>query len=212
MAHTVEVGDVLQMRILTRLGSQPGIVIRHWEVTNLVNPTGTLIEYLAEYFDGLLHTLVKAVLVAAAEYVGVGIKRLFPNPTDESLSLGNTGVGTVAGHACPPQTAGLIRLNTGSAGRKNRGRAYLPFPGEASCAAGGIPEAAYITSAQAVAGVLKDVHTPADAVPNQSTLIPVILHKDPTPPRTIQITTATVLPAWATQRRRGLLTQGATVP
>lgn len=209
--HELVVGDLLQMRLMTRFQGQPGIIIKHWRVKTIVTPTAPTTADLADYMEGIFAPLLKAILVAAAEWIACGIKRLSPNPTDEAISNASYGNGSVAGDACPPQTAGLIKLVTGIAGRANRGRAYLPFPGEASCATGGIPSTTYITAAEAVGNDLSQVHTFANAATDSAEVEPVVLHRGDPLTGTL-INGYFVKPAWATQRRRGLLSQESSVP
>jgi len=65
-------------------------------------------------------------------------------------------VGTAAGDVCPYQTQGLLRLSTSTviAGRRLRGRLFIPGVPEAQNAAAGVPSSGYVTDVTAGGGTL----------------------------------------------------------
>lgn len=102
--------------------------------------------------------------------------------------------GTTSGTGTPPQVALLIRKETGLAGRRNRGRMFVPQPGNNNVGEDGLvnptPLATYQTAADAF---LADLET---------NLVPmVLLHEDsgiaPTPVSALVVSNVV-----ATQRRR----------
>lgn len=102
--------------------------------------------------------------------------------------------GTTSGTGTPPQVALLIRKETGLAGRRNRGRMFLPQPGNNNVGEDGLVNATPLATYQAAADAFL-----ADLATN---LVPmVILHEDsgiaPTPVSALVVSNVV-----ATQRRR----------
>jgi hypothetical protein len=67
---------------------------------------------------------------------GVSAKGIFPQLSDEAFDATGAGAGAIAGGALPSFCAGLVDIKTGSGGRRNRGRMFLPPPLETQVAAG----------------------------------------------------------------------------
>lgn len=61
---------------------------------------------------------------------GVRAKRIYPALTDEVEYTTGAGPGAGTGEALPSFVAAKVELKTGTGGRRNRGRMYLPGPTE----------------------------------------------------------------------------------
>lgn len=199
MPVTFAVGDVLQMRVMTYLSPQLGENLLHYSVT-AVGGTPTT-DNVAQWFDSVAAPVYKAVLTAAATYVGTNMRRLFPGPTTETLANVNTGLGGSGITPLGMQVSGLITKQTGLVGKANRGRVFLPFPSTADISVTGVPIAGYLTNAGALGRALLVTPLVLTVGASSLTVQPVLLHR----------ATSTVTPlddfrvssAFATQRRRG---------
>lgn len=108
-------------------------------------------------------------------------------------------VGTSAGGPVPPNTSVLVKKVTGSGGRRNRGRMFVPSPDELQVGSDGALAAAYRTAWQTNIDQLKvggTIHT-AFGFLNE----PVLFHETGTQTPT-PITDLTIDTRVATQRRR----------
>lgn len=197
------VGDVWQVKVYCRSGGQTAINVRHFRVASQ-NGTGATGLQVATFFDGLAATVYKAAISGLTEYRGVGAQQIKPTPPGlEWLSATLSGAGSGGASLLPEQVCGIITLNTGLAGRANRGRVYVPFPAEdKNSDTLAIPAAAYITLLDGVRLFWTTTRDVPDAVSaNRSQLIPVIYHR--AGGTTTDIVGGASRAKWATQRRRG---------
>lgn len=109
--------------------------------------------------------------------------------------IGN-GAGSGSNDLCPPNTAFLIRKVTAAGGRKNRGRAFVPWVQEALCEDSGI-----LTSGTPAA--ITDAFTDLSAAVGTALEVvgPVLFHSNPVDAPT-PITSYACQSLVATQRRR----------
>jgi hypothetical protein len=141
-----------------------------------------------------------------AEYDGCSCQRFMgPLPLEEPQfsTLGFPQTGTVTGDLLPPDKSGIISWKTGKAGRKYRGRSYIPFPGEASNNVNGLPETAYVTSLTALLGALMTPTLIDDGMGNTVQLAKVIYHGRVVSSPYDLVTTGIAKDLWAVQHRRG---------
>lgn len=200
MPYTVGVGDVLRLRIVTYTSSQIGVNTAHFKVTAIAG-TATTDAAIAAAFDTALAPRYAAVLSVGARYRGTSIQKIFPLPPKvPQAAVSNDQPGTVAGDMMAGQVAGLIWAKTTNAGPTERGRMYLPFVGETSNAATGVPVAGYVTD---ISDIADEVYSPVTigAGGNTATLDPVIWHRGTLTATGIDSFGARTV--WATQRRRG---------
>ena len=131
------------------------------------------------------------------------VQKLRPLPMlVEVCTANDVGPGVVLGEALPRQSAGLIRLKSAMAGRSGRGRAYIPFPGEADNTVGAVPTPGYGTRLAILAGLLGSAVDVTEGV-NTEAWAPVVFHRTT---GTADLIVATqVINLWHTQRRRGSL-------
>lgn len=183
------------------LGNQAGLVVWHWECAASEN-AGQALGDVAAYCDAQHGPLLKSMLSGSATYYGTLIRRVFPVPLSvpawENLL---TGIGGRGGDPLPTQTCGLISWQTAKAGRKYRGRSFIPFPSETDSADPPQPSAAYRGFLSAI-GAARSTPILVGAA-NSVRLLPVIYHrKDHT---WDEILAFKIRLFWATQRRRGFL-------
>ena len=193
-------GEVYQARFVAQFGNQVSINVRHYVVTN-VTGAGRTAQQMAAYLDGVFAPLYKLCISAIAIWRGTGLKRLQPTPEIEYSSTANAGVGALAGDPLPPQTAGLVGLQTTVPGPSGHGRVYMPFPTESVNDANGLCTAAYQILILAVGNQLAQTQTQtvgADSV----TVWPIILHRDTGFNDKLILGGTYVRNRWATQRRR----------
>ncbi len=130
MPDPVAVNDILRIKTFCFQPPQVGINIRFAIVTSVVGVINTA--DVAAVYDGLVQGPYKALLSNPSTYVGVNCQRIFPGtPTFPAGTQVSAGVGTAGATALPAQVSGIITTQTGLAGRKFRGRSYIPFPATA---------------------------------------------------------------------------------
>ena len=192
-------GNFYQVRVLAVLAPQIALNVFHYDVTATTG-TGATEAQIALAFDNLLAAAYKAVMANPATYRGVGTKKVYPTQGLESISIANVGVGTGGANTLPFQTAALLHIQTALAGRKGRGRAYLPFPPVAGATAGGEMAAGYVALCDAVGTALKTGVT-AGGGGNTNTFTLGVYHRQTS---AMDLWTSVACMAkWATQRRRG---------
>lgn len=193
-------GDIYQVRIECGFGTQASENIRHWRVSAVVTPEATPLQ-IATIMNLTFAPHYKALLSSSATYRGVGVRRIFPLPlTVETVVSSQAGPGLVTGDPLPKQTSGVITLRTGFAGRKFRGRVYVPFPGESDNTGSGFPGGGYLNALIALAPDFQTEFTVVNGA-GSSVLVPIIWHRRT---MTFDAITSTVHRLiWGTQRRRG---------
>lgn len=157
---------------------------------------------------------MKAILSTEAKYEGVIIQKVFPLPlTDAVGSVVAAGPGDRVGELMPLYVCGALTKLTGLAGRRFRGRAYIPFPLEIDNTSVVRPTVAYVTLLNALA-TFAAIPRVVGVLPNTITVQPVIFHKPPpvVVPNFNHITTVTANPYWTSQRRRSNVFRSDTIP
>lgn len=197
----MEIGDLLEVKIFCRRVTQAGINIRHYNVI-AKGGAGVSSTDIAAFLDPIFAPLYKAVLTAEGRYEGVTCQRIRPvPPLVEGISASASGFGTVTGDTLPKQTAGVISLVTEFAGRRYRGRVYVPFPGETDSDSTGAPVAAYVTRLQAIANAFLPIRVITVGI-NSNQIQSVVFSRVPPETRT-PVVGAVAVNIFGTQRRRG---------
>lgn len=145
MAIPLQLGDVLRFTSVCRFNEQNGLNVWFARVEDLTD-NGATLEECAEQVAAQWGLFVRGVMSDQADYQGLFLERIGPNPTDKYLELFENGPGTRLGDALSSQTAGLIKLTTGLPGRGFRGRKYFPFPSESDSTTEAQPGAVYINN------------------------------------------------------------------
>jgi len=191
--------DFWTVRVACITEDQAAINVLNYKIGTVVGG-GVTDADAAATFDALFAPLYKALLSEEAEYYGVAVQRFFPTPRTVAIPIvASRGAGSVTGDMLPGQVSGIISLVTDFAGRKYRGRMYIPFPGEADNV-DHIPTSSYETrlNSLAVAVVTPVVVT---AGGDSAEFRPQIYHRGTS--TSDSITGSNSKRLWATQRRRG---------
>lgn len=143
--------------------------------------TGTWNQTETDSVSDALAAPYKAQLGTGSRYNGVHILVGNDGPLGEFDSATTAGGGTRSGDLVSPQVQGLLKKSTAFAGRKNRGRMFIPDMSEAQVDNGGLINSGGQALLQDIANAWRI------AVPAASGLItdPVILHTDATAPTVI---------------------------
>lgn len=116
-------GDVLLTTIQGSLFGQRTITTFHWAITS-IPPNTNLLTVLTNLEANLLPDF-RTLLSQDWDGIELTGRRLFPGPT-RSYSVAINGSGLVVATSCPPSVAGVISRFTNQAGKKGRGRIYVP--------------------------------------------------------------------------------------
>lgn len=197
------IGDDYQVKFYCKCVPQIGINIRHFAITGQViaQPEQELADMISTRFA----TKYKALLGSFSTYFGCLTQKLVAGlwVTQATSKLGN-GIGS-NGETLPMQVAGIVTLKTLTPGRRGRGRAYIPFPGEMGndgTLSAPAPNAAYLANLVLLGNDFDSVVLPGVTVPgNTITLAGAIFHRSTT--TFTDIVGITAQAKWATQKRRG---------
>lgn len=195
------VGDILEATIRCHSRDQDGLNIRHYSVTAATGGGVTFAEVASNLFNRLAAAYV-AIMNGTASFHSVSVRRVAPiPPSAPEVTILAPVINIGGGPPAPRQVTGVIGLFTGVAGRKGRGRVYVPFPSNVHVDDGS-PTNAYVAGLQGIAAQLLGVVTVTGGVAGTSAeLIPVLYHRLT---RTANaITNATGRARFGTQRRRG---------
>lgn len=201
MAYTIAAGDSLQVAFASRLGNQLGVNVRGFKVQAQIG-TGLDSTGLLAALDALYKPLYLNILPQLAEYSYTSMKRLKPTASDLEVKTSAGAAGGIASDPCTSQSAVVVTLGTGFAGRANRGRMYIPFPPLSGLLNSTPPTPTLIY--QALIAQLAAQYVSVNVVTtggNGWTLLPVLLKPAPNPD--VLITTYIVRGKFGTQRRRG---------
>jgi len=196
------VGDKIQLLSRCQMFGQAGIWARQYRVTAVVDVDWDKTK-LANAFFIAIKAATKALMTADGSFVYVAAKKIGVTPPDpEFRSTEAAEAGTAGGDPLPTQVSGIITIQTAFAGRKYRGRMYVPFPSEGMNDVTGKPSAAYLVLLANLANVmLADPVTLTDGG-NSIDLEPILWHRAT---NTFDVvTSARMNQKWATQKRRGI--------
>lgn len=192
--------EIWRVRVGCYSPTQAAINTVHYKIQN-VQGTGATDAQMATLLNNAWAPLYKAILSDLTFYQGLSVQRIFPAPPTVPVVLTNLeGAGVAAGDLLPGQVAGIIKTKTAFAGKKYRGRIYLPFPSEGSNEPPGRPTAVYEGAAQNLANSMFALGVVGGAG-NTVDIIPVVYHR--AGQTTDNITSSDAQRKWATQRRRG---------
>jgi len=198
VSNTVVLGDVWEFGIVCSTVDQYSINVRHYRVSATAGASVDD-ESAIGALSGFVEGPYKAMLSSQARFHGVFLQRLKPNKTARLINKLDAGPGEVDDELLPRQTAGVVKLRSGVAGRSKRGRVYLPFMAESFNSVAGQPTAAALTAMTNVAAALTTTRT-VGAGGNTAVFIPVIFSRKNN--TTEDIAGYAVRGRWGTQRRR----------
>lgn len=197
------IGDTWNVTIVCSAGTQVSQNVKQLHVASLAG-SGLNGPDFADAISTSLSSYFKSILNVGAKFEGVKVQRLFPNPGQPIVSTASNGVGLVSGDLAPPQTAGLVKLQTGASGRRGRGRIYLPFPSESDSTSAGKPSATYLNNIDGIG----QYFTSSATFGTGGNTVSVIwcMDKAPFNGTTLRpFVTYVVRANWATQRRRSFI-------
>lgn len=198
MPTDVVAGDVHEVRIVCKAGTQYSTNVRHFRVTGV--PTAGVLEAdLPLYYGPKISNVLKGCIAAEAVIYGYGVRKILPTVGVEYLDKPVALAGTGTGGLLPEQTAGVISLRTTLPGKKFRGRMYVPFPHGSANDVNGRPTAIYTGNI----GVLGDMFYGSETWTNGAnsfTSTGVVYHRGPKTETTLS--SIIVRKDWGTQRRR----------
>jgi len=200
MAVMMAVNDVLEVRFVSYLQNQIGInVVNYVVITS--NGTGQSLQGAADRMNTLMAPLYKPLLANAAKYRGAGVRRKRPfGPSIEYFNTSLDGIGTVTGSPLPKQVSGVLTKVSEIAGRRARGRLFVPFPGSFDNDVDSTPVTSYLTRLLNLAnGLLGPIVV--GVTPNDVTLANVIDSR--AAGLWVSVNTYVARDRWGTQRRRG---------
>lgn len=197
----LQTADRVRVIFTMWMDGQLGLNIRYYRITNVSGDPLTA-DQAANGFHAAFVNAYADLLVANAEFLGVSVRDIteLPLAAAGTSNLSPTQ-GQVTGDPLPGQCTGLFKLRSVLAGRANRGRVYVPFPGEVDSDVEHIPTADYMTRLTTLAALMDDeiiITVGADSM----TFLPVIKHSGA---GDVDVVGTTTRQAWATQRRRGTL-------
>lgn len=200
MASVLAIGNILRIRFTAMEDGQLGEFRMHYVVGNSPVPSATDLD-VATYLDSVIAADLKGLMSDKATYWGVGVQKMNPLPLyPEVKADAGAGTGTTGSASLPKQVSGLVTWYTPFAGRKGRGRSYLPFPSVEYNGSRGAPSLAYIENVNTIAILLGGPIAVTEGGRSCS-ITPVLWHR-----RTLiydNIIGYRVNQNWATQRRRG---------
>lgn len=205
MAAILNVGDIAEVKFFCSDGAQQGINVLHYRC-RVKAGAGISDAALAGLMSAAAATVYKAYLPTVCRYEGVRVQLINPLPVQAAqVSTAGSGAGSVITDPLPPQASLLAKKNTTLAGRRRRGRIYLPFWGESQSDSAGKPTAGALTLADNVLNVLL-IETVWGTAPDTVTMTPVLYNKALNDWQ--EVISYTKRTAWATQRRRSLINKG----
>lgn len=192
--------DVIEARIVCRLGEQISINVRHWRISEILVPEPSL-QAIADRLHADFLPKYQAVLSSLAEFRGVIARKIRPlPPSADFIGSGAAGFGLVAGAPMPKQISGVISLKTTLAGPAGRGRAYIPFPSTGSHETDTTPDPTYIANLNVIAAEMAGNILVTEGAGTLN-LRGVVFHR--LAGTSTDVNDAVSRNRWGTQRRRG---------
>jgi hypothetical protein len=173
--------------------------------------SGASAQQIADIYATALSAPYKALFNLVTRFEGVIVQRVSPPPSVLSVkSIIGAGAGALTGEQLPLQCCGAVTKLSPFAGRRHRGRMYVPFPTEDFNDPQQRPTQAYIDLITPLAQTWL-LKRPVGNLPDVSTLFPVVFHPQFTP----QFTDLEIIQPrlyWTTQRRRVNAWRADTLP
>lgn len=201
MAATLGLGDVIELKLFCTLKDQLSVNVLHYRVSATAGAIAITDALAAAALDTKFAVRMKDLITSDAAYAGLTVQRIRPLAAPPVQNITGAGAGNGGAPSLPRQVAGLIKKGTTLAGRKERGRIYLPFPGEPQSDGNPpVPTAGYQAALQTFADHMDDLVSVASGA-DSITLQPVLYHR--ATHTTSDVVFTVTRARWATQRRRG---------
>lgn len=193
------VNDVIETKIHCTTPGENAINVLHYKVNAVVGPPVADSLWCNAFFVRIQVELT-ACMANEATFSQVTMQKVLPLPVGApAFSTSLPIIGSEASDLLPRQVCGMITKRSVLAGRANRGRMYVPYPGEFESNPDGNPTPSYVAKLDTLANRL---FVPITLVsgPSSIDILPVILNR--LPGTTVGIVGWTPRSRWATQRRR----------
>lgn len=189
-----------QIKVYCQQNDQIGINVRYYTVDSS-SGGGLTEQQMVDALSAKYGPMYKTYLPSAARYLGATIQRAAV-PMSEPLFVSTTGAGTgeIEADPIPLQAALLVSLYAAAAGRKGRGRMYLPFWSEAHNGVDGKPTIVATDIAVSIGLLFSQSQTLINGSAS-NVVAPQLWERTGNVFR--PITRQAVAAKWATQRRRG---------
>lgn len=204
----IAVGDVFRLVVVTRCRNQNGLMVFYAKVTAKTGADTQVLDVANVVSDGISQ-IIKGAMSELAFFQGVQASRIFPVATDTQLGETGAGEGTVAGDCISTQTSGLVKMTTGLAGRANRGRKYVPFPGETDNTVQAKPSDGYLNKLTLLGAFLLDPLVVNNVAEDGTVTVEFGLKKTGGS-NVLKFTGFNARREWATQRRRSQINRADT--
>ena len=209
MALTLALNDVIRMQYICAAFEQTSVNTVYYLVTGVGSPAAVL-DDAVENFGVMVSALVKPLIENSASYSESIGQVIRPLPLmSRVIDNIDAGAGTGGAIGQGRQVAGLISFHTDQAGPGYRGRNFLPFPSVAACQLYGLPTAAYVTAAQALADGLRNFT--GVSLSGRTATVAQCLYKRAGAVATV-VVKSVAQGAFATQKRRGSYGRPNNVP
>jgi hypothetical protein len=195
------VGDRFISRVITGVEDQSGINVRMWRVSAVVGVGLSWLQVAAQ-LETALAPLYKNWLPVGASWLGVEVQAYSPLLLQTVNSVAAAGPGTVAGEVAPRQVSGLVTHTTARAGRKYRGRTYVPFVPVSAVVPPDTLTVASVALLNTIGSYYHQSHNLASGA-DSVTIDPIIEHRPLGAVGFEPITGGAARSVLATQRRRG---------
>lgn len=201
MPVTLALNDILEVKVACNNTNQLGLNVLHYRIAAVTGGAVTDAD-MALAMDVKFAPIYKSLMGNTASYFGVRVQVISTNPKPVAqVSTTLTGAGGIAGGVLPGQVCAIIKKITAIAGRRGRGRYYIPFPPvPADDTTLNKPTAAYLLLLQAAATALDD---PITATFGADDAIATLQVRNAASGTVTAVDQLQASPIWATQRRRG---------
>lgn len=164
------VGDIFRVTIQGKQAGETWVNVMHYRES--ATGVGNAETELADSCDAVLGPAYKTFLSHDASYDQVAVQRIDPLPVSYTvIDNTNAGIGLVAQDMLPPANAMTVTKKTAYAGRKYRGRVFLPGIPKTYTSDGGFT-AGGLAAGQLLADDLK-----SPRLPGAWTFTPILWHR-----------------------------------
>lgn len=202
--------DHVQVRVVCYTPSQISENVLDYVVRSPVITLGATLQEIASAIATTFHTDYKAFMPSVARFRGVSAQELSNPVSIPYTDSTKDGPGVNGALLAPTQTSGLIRKQTLSGGRSNRGRIYIGLVSQANIAGTGGMNGAGLTLLDNIKDTI-DVAQTIVGAGGTTTLDLVVWHRGGAFNYTL-VSQLVAASEWATQRRRGQFGRTNVVP
>lgn len=196
------VGDIFEFRLFTSFNEQIAINVLHYKEQTPTNPFALDHNSVLAAIATAIEPVFIDCVTADATYEGCTLQRIFPTVAPVVTNVLGSAAGDGGATPTGRQLSGIITKRTVIAGRRGRGRIYVPFPAADTVTDDtGMPTAAYVALLQELADEMEDEQTVSVGADTLG-FKPCVYNRDD-PAASPLITTCLARSKFATQRRRG---------